>query len=617
MKHLARRTICQIATVALAIAALECIAAGAKAADVQLSLSSRETYVGMPLTALVTINNAQSSQPPQFPAIDGVDIEAAGSPSRSSQTTIINGRMSHNESVTYAFELTPRREQKYIVPAMNVEVDGKTFTTEPTSFVAHKSETGDLMFVEVAGQKKEVFVGEPIKLTLKIWIRPYRDSRYDVTLSAGDTWSLVMEDRTDWGAFQPAIEELAKQRRQPIGREVLHLDDQGLDRSYYLYKIDHIVYPQHAGQLDPGDIQIVAAYPTGLERGRDFFSLSPRYSLSGMRPLAASAKVEPIDVKPVPTQGMPADYRGAIGRYEISTQAMPTKTKVGDPITLRLEIAGGERLDLLQAPPLASLSALTRDFKVAEEPLAGVVHGASKSFVATLRPLRTDVKQIPPIPFSSFDPETKEFVTVHSAPISIEVGPADELALSKIISAGGSNGASISAGEPTAEANPLTWQFRGPSLLESWHPPSDAALLTALAAPPLAFLGWLLMRQSRGWLQDSSMWRRWQARRLAARRLDRADSSEDVVRAAFGYVADRFGLNAASLTRHELVSQLQDRGVSPIAVEQWDDLLTECENAKYSGGATSVPQELARRARSCIAGFDRRSLSHGDTSCSA
>ncbi|MEZ6081428.1 MAG: hypothetical protein R3C56_38890 [Pirellulaceae bacterium] len=34
-----------------------------------------------------------------------------------------------------------------------------------------KSVTGDLLFVEIEGNKDKVFVGQPLDLTLKIWIK--------------------------------------------------------------------------------------------------------------------------------------------------------------------------------------------------------------------------------------------------------------------------------------------------------------------------------------------------------------------------------------------------------------------------------------------------------------
>lgn len=606
----------RVAEVGVALCAILSMAAKASAASVELTLSTQETYVGMPIRAELTISDAQNPQQPEFPTIEGVDVVAAGAPRQMSQTMVFNGRVSHKSALTYTWQLTPRREQKFHIPSIKVNIDGRELTTDPTEFVATKSETGDLLFVDVVGQRDSVYVGEPIRLTLRIWVKPYKNARHNITLSASDMLRTLNKESTDWGVFADAIKDLVEKRKGIRGKEVLRADGQGVERSYYLYEFEHTVYPQSQGKLDPGKIQIVFHYPTGLQRGRNFI-FEDRWALSGVQPLVADAKIEPITVKPVPTEGMPADYRGAIGRYDIATEAMPTKVKVGDQISLRLQVTGGDRLDLLQAPPLAQLPELTRDFKVTEEPLAGVVNHGVKTFVATLRPLRTDVKEIPPIPFSSFDPETHEFVTVKSDPIPIEVSPADELSLANIISANGSSGKASRGDESEEAVNPLTWQFRGPAVLQSSQPPSDTMLLAALITPPVLFFGLVALRQSSGWLRDSSLWRRRHAERTATKRLRRAESTEEIARAAFGYAADRFGLNAASLTRRELVGQLQTHGVAAEVVRQWDELLAECENSKYSGGMTSSPQAMAQRALNCIAGIDRTCTTSGESSCTA
>lgn len=66
-----------------------------QAAEIRASLSTHEAYLGSPITLSIEIANAQSSVVPKIPQIDNLDIQSIGTPSRSSQTTIINGRRSH------------------------------------------------------------------------------------------------------------------------------------------------------------------------------------------------------------------------------------------------------------------------------------------------------------------------------------------------------------------------------------------------------------------------------------------------------------------------------------------------------------------------------------------
>src|SRR5204863_10159292 len=139
--------------------------------------------------------------------------------------------------------------------------------------------------------------------------------------------------------------------------------------------------------------------------------------------------------------GRPADYRGAVGQYQIAIDASPTHVKSGDPINLLIGISGTGPMELVQAPPLAELPKLTADFKVPNEPLAGFVKGDRKIFQTTIRPRKPGIARIPSIPFSYFDPATGKFETVRSSPVSIQVDPAEMLALDAVVHSNRSSGA--------------------------------------------------------------------------------------------------------------------------------------------------------------------------------
>src|SRR5215213_10160042 len=80
----------------------------ANAAEVTVGLSTRETYVGLPVTLRIQVANAAKAEPPVVPSIAGVKIKALGAPSRSTQITTINGRTTTSTTQTFAYELTPQ-----------------------------------------------------------------------------------------------------------------------------------------------------------------------------------------------------------------------------------------------------------------------------------------------------------------------------------------------------------------------------------------------------------------------------------------------------------------------------------------------------------------------------
>lgn len=608
-------------------------AASADAAHVRAMLSSREAYVGVPVTLQIEIDNARSHDPPEVPDIPGTDVTSAGAPRRSSQTTIINGKVDERSSVTYVWQITPRREGTFTIPALQVQVDGHSETTLPQRFVATKSETGDLLYVEVSGKHDKVYVGQPLELKLKIWIRPYHDAEFDLTLSEGNMWQMIAE-QTNWGAFTERMHQLSEENNRPGGEEVLRADGSGQERSYYLYEIDATIYPKRPGQIDAGDVQIVVNYPTRLAKsrdpfasffddsdfpfgagslfsGRDFSAFNRNtLSIADARPLVAGATVDAVDVSPIPTAGRPADYRGAVGSYQIMTQAVPTTVKAGDPITLHIGVTGTGPMELVQAPPLASLPELTTDFKVPDEPLAGVVQDNAKLFTVSIRPRREGITQIPAIPLSFFDPAKEEFVTVHSDPIAIQVDKADTLALAAIVGGASSPGADAAqnSGQPNAAAALRLDNFTDGELLRNTQPFNIWSLAFPLLVPPFVFIAFVI---GRNWHRLGSGFAkfRFAAAGSACKALDAAHSPSDISRTVLGYVARRVHSNPHTITRDEAVARLREQGVAD-AGERVDQLLTQCERRAYAGSDGIDDSTLINQAKDCIRWLSQQRLSH-------
>ena len=434
-------------------------ATAALSQDIDARISTREAWVGSPIVLQLRIRNAKNYSLPEDFEIEDCDVRRSGTPSQSSQITIINGRRSESRSVTMQYQITPRRAGEFQIPELSVEVDGKTQKTRPIKFAATKSETGDLLFVEVEGEKESVFVGQPLDIKLKIWVKPYTDRKNNIKLDEGQMWQLLSK-QTSWGSFDNRMQELAENCRRPGGESVLRKDQDGRSREYYLYEINGTIYPTKPGKIDASDLQVVVNYPLSLGRRRDpmqslfgdspfggsslmeemmgdgFFS-SPfgrRLTVTQSRPVVAEANVNSTEVLPIPGAGQPADYRGAVGRYRIVAEADPKNVAAGDPVTLRLGIIGDGPMELVQAPPLHEIESLVSDFQVTDQSLAGFVQNDTKVFMTTIRPRSEEVVQIPPIPFSFFDPDKKEYQTVYSDPIELEVETAQSLALDAIVS---------------------------------------------------------------------------------------------------------------------------------------------------------------------------------------
>ena len=596
----------------------------ATAADVDVRLSTREAWVGSPVVLQLAISNAADYEQPTIPDIDGCDIRSAGAPSQSSQTTIINGRRSQSRSIVMQYLITPRREGAFEIPAFSFKVDGSSVTTERLSFVATKSETGNLLFVEVAGGKDKVFVGQPLQLTLKIWIKPFRDAEKNITLSEANMWQMISE-QTSWGSFLDRLKELAANNQRPGGQEVLRDDGQGSERSYYLYEITATVYPKRSGKIDADDVQIVIDYPTALGKARDpfagFFEDSPfggssrlsqmmgddffsssfgnRLTVTSTRPITGDAKVDATEVLSVPTEGRPADYRGAVGRYRIVTQATPTAVSAGDSITLNIGIEGTGPMELVQAPPLSELQSLTADFKVADQSLAGFVQDTTKLFSTTIRPRREGITQIPAIPFSFFDPDTGNYETSMSDPISITVEKSESMSLDAIVGRQRQKD-----GRPTDSAiasMQMEPEFTNDNSADALVPQSQSHSSSSgwwwffVIAPPMAWLTTVLVRNRTMIGSRLPRFRSAKSRCLAA--IEHASGSSDLVTALTHYIGSRTRQTCA--TAVTAIGRLRTSGMTQTAIDV-EAFFQRCEQSQFGGSSPQSLTDCCMEARELV-----------------
>ncbi len=144
-----------------------------------------------------------------------------------------------------------------------------------------------------------------------------------------------------------------------------------------------------------------------------------------------SAQFPPINltVSPFPEKEKPLSFNGAIGNYQLSSRLMTSpKVTVGDTMTLAVAISGEGELDTVKMPDLSCQAGWSGLFALSDLPPAVKVEGKTKTYTLDIRPLTIQLKQIPPVAFAFFDPQTGQYAVQKSEPIPITVAapPAKE-----------------------------------------------------------------------------------------------------------------------------------------------------------------------------------------------
>jgi hypothetical protein len=563
----------------------------AEAAEVEFRFGQREVFLGQSLTIEIAVKDASSVGEVTLPTVDGLRLTRIPGENTIQQFSTVNGRTKQTVTRIVRVTVGTERAGRFVVPPIAVEADGETFRSEPTPVIVSTSETGDLLFADVAVDPPNPFVGQPTKLTLQVWVRPFRDPAKNVALNDGNMWSLIDIDGSSWGVFKQEINVLAQNGRRPIAREELRND-----RTYFVYELTRTWIPSRPGAPDVGEIAIRLNWPTGIRIVENFFGNSEA-QLAGTRPVKAVASFDAVQARELPSEGRPPSFSGGVGSFTVAARATPTNVTVGDPITLTFTVTtpgDPTALDVVQAPPFATLEALTTDFRIPTDPVAGTVKGRTKTFTQTLRPLSANVTAIPPISFGFFDIAAGTYRTVQSAAIPIQVAAAERLDLSQIV------GATVTPSEPgkalTLVAGGLVANVPpNPALLRTERGTLGWLAVAALALPPLAVLviGVRASLRARR-LADPRRLRAERALATASAAL-RAESSADAALAAIvQYVGDRCGLRDGERTRAGVTAALAAHRVDPGLVERVDATLKRCESARYaSAGSAAISRDDA------------------------
>jgi len=133
----------------------------------------------------------------------------------------------------------------------------------------------------------------------------------------------------------------------------------------------------------------------------------------------------PLTVLPLPAEGRPPNFSGAVGHFKLEASVDSTQVRAGEPLELRLAVNGDGNFDRVTTPGLPE----SDQFKTYTPSVKGLDHG--KTFVQAVVPQRPGTSEIPPVELTFFDPDEARYLTARSTPIPIEVKPGLALATTR------------------------------------------------------------------------------------------------------------------------------------------------------------------------------------------
>ncbi len=385
---------------------------GESAPPVTVTLDPPSFAVDQSATLTITINDARGSIA-ELPEIEGLLLQ---NQRQSRQQQIVIGPQSSSVySFSTMFEVYASQPGTFTIPAIPVMIDGQrvlteALTVEITPAAADSQTTADLeqlAFLRISPVKAENYLGELLPVEIKAYFRQ------------GLRASLNSQPRLNGEGFvltQPMEPLQTQEMVNNIPYAVLTWPG----------ALSGIKEGQHALSIG---IDATLLLPSANRQrrlatndpffGNDIFAEFFNQQQMQEKKIQIVSKEMNLQVLPLPVEGRPADFQGAIGSFALQVQAQPVEVGPGDPITLTMTVEGTGNFELLKAPVLTEAEGW-KSYQPAAKFTPGARPGqGSKVFEQAIIAKNSDKTAIPPVVFSFFNPESGVYQTVQSDPIAL------------------------------------------------------------------------------------------------------------------------------------------------------------------------------------------------------
>lgn len=266
-------------------------------------------------------------------------------------------------------------------------------------------------FVTAEITKDECYAGEALMASFKAYSRLNANSQ---VLKRPSLTGFSVVEMVDAYSNQPGVEKVKGD-------------------FYYVHLIRKVqLFPIQAGSytLDEAEVESVVQFID--PRDKSGFRLNQPLKNSRSRGHAYVQKrmsfLSPevsVNVRPLPEDGQPAGFLGAVGRFSVSVESQDNPISQKVPATVRLIITGTGNFPLITDPDVewpASLKvsppAVSEDVNPYVFPLSG-----AKIFEYTVQARDTGRVVIPSVNFSYFNPGSATYHTATSQPLELHVIP--------------------------------------------------------------------------------------------------------------------------------------------------------------------------------------------------
>jgi len=575
-------------------------------------------YVGEPIRFQIMVSSTNANINPEVSKLSDFDIQFKGAQKNKYDSySNINGRISNNsfDGMVYTYILVAKQPGQQGIPSIPVEIDGQIVQTQPVSVSVLKPVETENYKLRLSFSKTNCFVGEPLVMELTFYFD--RTAHHEHFMLGSIHTNLfqisdVYEKQAPGNIVDTTVDD--KSAKAIMGQANLN------GRNFQTIRLRKAIIPLQAGhwtfepvtvsfETDANQSSGAQKFPNMANMMRMKPGQTNRFNYSyqtfgtagpiGMRSnrkTVVPSNTALLDVKSLPEKGRPKDFKGYVGKYDIQVSCKPTEINEGEPVTLSVTLSGTPSLDHVQLADLFSSSVFSNQFKISSNMALTKRSEYQKVITQTIRPLSYEVKEIPPLSLSIFDPITEMYRDIKSKPVQLVVKKV------KRITAADAEGKSISSvTDPTTNSENI-----GNTLVSmSKHiqgMPWKVVLkycqwfFVLLLACSVALC---IRKRAIQYYENTS------AMRVSSRAFTVLEKGlntiaqgnyqnppEEIFKAIRQYLGEKLQLYSGSLTFGDVKIPLESKGVSFEVLQELQMLFRDCAVCQYAGVSLSEDSNL-------------------------
>lgn len=359
--------------------------------------SDKNPLVGEIFKLVFTIESQGDGEPSISFDPSGANVIGKRNEGVSTHTTIINGKFSTKRSLRIAYDVVSSDARPVTFRNIKVVIGGTTHTHPDVSVNLTKTtQKKSNYFVLAIPDKEEIYLGEGINVRYYLYYK------------------------TNYVAYEiekfPTFNGFTKRFKTKINETPQRVNYEG-EQYLRSLKYEARIFPEKTGELklDPLRLKVQFAQ-SGNFRNNPFRN----FGFRNLKVRSLASPIVKVKVAEVPTENMPANYTGLIGKHNFQISLNKNKFVVNEAIELTLKVTGPGALESYGGPKILFHENL-EEFETKYDLQLGPSLTGTKAFEYTYLargPVKFESRKFP---FVYFDPELRDYVSVEVPIPDIEV----------------------------------------------------------------------------------------------------------------------------------------------------------------------------------------------------